>query len=96
MGAEGGGEVMADGREVNELEFCRSLAMMAVGPEGDFYKGYGYLLVAASVLLASGYAEADLGHKAIEAGDAILRYAEEIRASNPELCSILKIPVPRK
>jgi hypothetical protein len=86
---------MADYREMSEVEFCRSLAMMAVGPDGDFERGYYYLLVAAAILLGSGYAEADLGQKAIEAGDAILLYAERVRSENPDLCAALKVPVPK-
>jgi hypothetical protein len=87
---------MADYREMNEAEFCRSLAMMAAGTDSNFERGYTYLLVAAAILLASGYEAADLGQKAIEAGDAILLYAERVRSANPDLCDVLKVPVPGK
>jgi hypothetical protein len=87
---------MSDYREMSEVEFCRSLAMIAAGTEGDFERGYNYLLVAAAILLSSGYAAADLGQKAIEAGDEILLYAERIRSENPSLCDLLKVPVPGK
>jgi hypothetical protein len=87
---------MADYREMSEVEFCRSLAMMAAGSDSNFERGYTYLLVASAILLASGYAEADLGQKAIEAGDSILLYAERVRSANPALCDLLKVPVPGK
>jgi hypothetical protein len=87
---------MADNREKREVEFCRDLALMALDSDSDVERGYTYLLVAAAILLASGYAEADLGQKAIEAGDTILLYAERVRSVNPDLCDLLKVPVPGK